>query len=61
MKFAVLETKRGPEVAEIRRFFNALQANQDRNYRELQDAIEYRKEKRRRPLETMDRKQKLMS
>ena len=30
-KFAVLETKRGMNVAEIWRSFEALQANQDRN------------------------------
>ena len=31
-KFAVLETKRGVEEAEIGRFAKALQENQDRNY-----------------------------
>ena len=36
-KFAVLETKRGVEVAEIGRSFKALQENQDRNCRELQE------------------------
>ena len=45
-KFAVLQTKRGVEVAEIGRFFNALEENQDRSYRELQEVIEYMKEQR---------------
>ena len=59
-KFAVLETQRGVEVAERGRFFKALQEHQDRNYSELQEAIEYMKEKRSKLLETMERKQKLM-
>ena len=33
-KFAVLETKRGLEVAETGRFFEALQENQDRDNRD---------------------------
>ena len=40
-KFAVLETKRVVEVAEIWRFVNNMQENQDRNYRWLLDAIKY--------------------
>ena len=40
-KFSVLEPKRSTEVAEVRRFLEALQENQDRNYKELQEAIEY--------------------
>ena len=59
-KFAVLETNQGIEVAEIGRLFEALQENLDRNYRELQEAIKYMKEKRSRLLETMERKQKLI-
>ena len=51
-KFAVLETQRGVEVAEMRRFANALQGNQGMNYRELQDATKYLKEKRSGLLET---------
>ena len=54
MKFAVLET--GVEVPEIRRFFKAMQENQDRNYRELQDAIEHLEKKRSGLLEVMERK-----
>ena len=58
-KFAVLETKRGVEVAETGRFAKALQENQARNCKELQAIIiEYMKDKRS-GLETMERKQKL--
>ena len=55
-KFAELWTERGAEVAEIRRFVNALQSNQDRNYIELQDALEYMKGTRNGFLDTMERK-----
>ena len=60
-KFGVVETKGGTAVAEVRRFFEALQANQDRNFREMQEAVEYMQDRRSRLLETMERKQKLMS
>ena len=39
----------------------ALQENQDRNYSELQEAIEYMNTKQSRPLATMERQQKLMN
>ena len=54
-----MKTKRSVEVAETRRLVNALEGKQGRNYRELQDAIEYMKEKRSGLLETMERKHKL--
>ena len=57
--FAVLETKRGAEEAEIGRFAKALQENQDRKYKELLDTSEYTKKKRSGLLETMERKEKL--
>ena len=49
-KFAVLETKRGIDI-------EALQENQDRNYRELQEAIECMNAKQNRLLATMERQQ----
>ena len=55
----MLETKRGIDVARIGRFFEALQENQDRSYRELQHAIEYTNAKQSRLLATMERKQKI--
>ena len=48
-------------MARIGRFFEALQENQDRSYRELQDAIEYTNAKQSRLLATMERKHKLMN
>ena len=54
------ETKRGVEVAEIGRFFKALQENQNRNCRVAEiHRLHERTEKR--LSETMERKQKLMS
>ena len=50
------ETKRGTEVAACERFCETLQENQDRTYRELQEAIEYMNAKKNRLLETMERK-----
>ena len=55
------ETKRGTEVAEVGRFFEALQDNQDGNYGELQEAIEYMNAKQSRLLATVERKQQLRS
>ena len=61
-KFAVLETKRGIEVAELGRFFEALQENPDRNYTALQEAMECMNAKQSRLfLATIDRKQKLIN
>ena len=56
-KFAVLETKRGIEVAKTGRFFEALQENLDR---ELPESIEYLNAKQSKHSVTMKRKQKLM-
>ena len=61
MEFAVLETKRSIEVAEIRRFFEALQENQHRNFREQQEAIEPLSATQSKLLATIERKQKLMT
>ena len=60
-KFAVFGKPRGKEVADIRQFFEALQGNLERNYRVLQEAVEYMNTKQHRLLATMERKQKLMS
>ena len=57
--FRVLETERGIEVAKMRRFLRVLQESQDRNCRELQDAIEHLEKKRSGFLEAMERKQRL--
>ena len=59
--FAVLESKRGIEVAEISRVFEALQEYQHRNHSKLQEAIENLDAKQSRLLATMERKQKKSS
>ena len=57
-KVTVLENERAVEVAEIRRYVSALQENQDRYYKELQDANQYLKEKLSGLQEFMERAQK---
>ena len=59
-KFAVLETKRGIEVEEIGRFFEALQENQDRNHCELPEAIGYMNARLSGLLAAMERKKRLL-
>ena len=54
----MLENERAVEVAEIRRYVSALQENQDRYYKELQDANQYLKEKLSGLQEFMERAQK---
>ena len=48
-------------VADTGRLFEALQENQDRNFRELQEAIEHMSAKQNRLLATMERKHQLMN
>ena len=55
-KIAVLEMKRGIEVADIGRFFDDLQVNLDRNCKELQEAIEYMHARQKMFLATTKRK-----
>ena len=55
-RFVFIKRKEGHLVQ-----YAALRENQERDCRELQEAIEHMKEKQSRLLETMERKQKLMS